>query len=156
MSQSQIAVPIVPPFDEAKARAKVQAAEDAWNSRDPERVANAYTPDSVWRNRSEFVTGRQEIVEFLTRKWQRELDYALRKSLWAFGPDRIAVRFQYEWHDQSGQWWRSYGNENWEFAADGLMRRREASINDVAIEPTDRRIIGPRPAAERDQAIPLR
>jgi uncharacterized protein len=156
MSQSQIAVPLVPPFDEAKARAKVQAAEDAWNTRDPERVANAYTPDSVWRNRSEFVTGRQEIVEFLTRKWERELDYALRKSLWAFGPDRIAVRFQYEWHDESGQWWRSYGNENWEFAADGLMSRREASINDVAIEPGERRIYGPRPAAERDQEIPLR
>lgn len=148
--------PLVPPFDENSARLKVQAAEDAWNTRDAERVAAAYTPDCQWRNRSEFVTGREQIVAFLTRKWQRELDYALRKSLWAWAADRIAVRFQYEWHDDADQWWRSYGNENWEFAANGLMRRREASINDVAIDVTDRRIFGPRSAAERDQTIPLR
>jgi hypothetical protein len=134
----------VPPFDEASARKKVQAAEDAWNTRDPERVAAAYTPDSQWRNRSEFIRGREEIVAFLTRKWQRELDYALRKSLWAFTDDRIAVRFQYEWRDESGQWWRSYGNENWEFDAHGYMCRREASINDVAIGESERRIFGPR------------
>jgi uncharacterized protein len=136
--------PPLPPFDEASARQKVQAAEDAWNTRDPARVAAAYTADSQWRNRDEFVTGRDEIVDFLTRKWRRELDYALRKSLWAFTDDRIAVRFQYEWHDDSGQWWRSYGNENWEFDADGYMRRREASINDVAIDETERRIFGSR------------
>ncbi|WP_309110653.1 nuclear transport factor 2 family protein [Saccharothrix sp.] len=131
---------LVPPFDEETARRKVRAAQDAWNTRDPQRVAAAYTPDSVWRNRSEFVTGRDEIVAFLTRKWEREHEYVLRKSLWAFGGNRIAVRFQYEWHDDEGQWWRSYGNENWEFAADGLMRRREASINDVRIGVDDRRI----------------
>ena len=148
--------PPVPPFDEASARAKVQAAEDAWNSRDPERVAAAYTPDSVWRNRSEFVTGRAEIVAFLTRKWQREHGYALRKSLWAFRDDRIAVRFQYEWHDDAGQWWRSYGNENWEFDADGYMRRREASIDDVPIGEAERRITGPRTDAERGEDLPLR
>jgi len=136
--------PPVPPFDEARARTKVRAAEDAWNTRDPERVAGAYTPDSQWRNRSEFIRGREEIVAFLTRKWQRELDYALRKCLWAFTDDRIAVRFQYEWHDETGQWWRSYGNENWEFDAYGYMRRREASVNDVAISKSERRIIGPR------------
>ena len=145
----------VPPFDEASARNKVQAAEDAWNTRDPERVAAAYTPDSLWRNRSEFIRGREEIVAFLTRKWQRELDYALRKSLWAFTDDRIAVRFQYEWHDESGQWWRSYGNENWEFDADGYMRRREASINDAAIAEAERRIFGPRRESEDDD-LPLR
>ena len=133
----------------------MQAAEDAWNSRDPVRVAGAYTADSVWRNRSEFVRGRDEIVTFLTRKWQREQDYALRKSLWAFTDDHIAVRFQYEWHDAAGQWWRSYGNENWEFDADGYMRRREASINDVAITETDRRIFGSRSQEERDQPLPL-
>jgi nuclear transport factor 2 (NTF2) superfamily protein len=145
----------VPPFTEETARQKVQAAEDAWNTRDPERVAGAYTPDSVWRNRSEFLTGRAEIEEFLKRKWARELDYALRKDLWAFTADRIAVRFQYEWHDADGQWWRSYGNENWEFDADGYMRRREASINDVAIDEAERRIRGPRPAQERGAGIPL-
>ncbi len=144
--------PPVPPFDEAGARQKVQAAEDAWNTCDPVRVAGAYTVDSVWRNRSEFLHGREEIVAFLTRKWERELDYALRKSLWAFGSDRIAVRFQYEWRDEAGQWWRSYGNENWEFDTHGYMRRREASINDVAILPEDRRILGPRPAGERETA----
>ena len=148
--------PPVPPFDEASARAKVQAAEDTWNSRDPVRVAGAYSEDSVWRNRSEFIQGRAEIAEFLTRKWQRELEYALRKSLWTFSADRIAVRFQYEWHDSSGQWWRSYGNENWQFDAQGYMTRREASINDVAIDEADRRIHGPRTDAEREDPLPLR
>jgi len=146
----------VPPFDEAGARRKVQAAEDAWNTRDPQRVAAAYTEDSRWRNRDEFLVGRDEIVAFLTRKWQREHDYALRKSLWTFGGNRIAVRFQYEWHDEAGQWWRSYGNENWEFDDLGYMSRREASINDVAIDVGDRRIVGPRPDDERDQPLPLR
>jgi nuclear transport factor 2 (NTF2) superfamily protein len=141
--------PPLPPFTTETAEQKVQAAEDAWNTRDPERVAQAYTPDTVWRNRSEFLVGRDAVVAFLTRKWQRELDYALRKQLWAVTEDRIAVRFQYEWHDTSGQWWRSYGNEQWEFADDGLMRRREASINDVAITAQDRRIVGPRPAGDR-------
>jgi nuclear transport factor 2 (NTF2) superfamily protein len=134
---------LVPPFTEDSARAKVRAAEDVWNTRDPRRVVAAYTSDSVWRNRSEFVRGHDEIVAFLTRKWQREHDYVLRKSLWAFTGDRIAVRFQYEWHDDEGRWWRSYGNENWEFAPDGLMLRREASINDVEIAATDRRLPGP-------------
>ena len=147
--------PPLPPFDEASARAKVQAAEDGWNTRDPQKVAGAYTPDSVWRNRDTFLQGTAQIVEFLTGKWQREQDYALRKELWTFGGNRIAVRFQYEWHDAGGQWWRSYGNENWEFAADGRMSRREASINDVAIEAEDRRIHGPRPEAERGQSIGL-
>ncbi|GAA4966452.1 nuclear transport factor 2 family protein [Actinoplanes utahensis] len=146
----------LPPFDEAGARAKVQAAEDAWNSRDPERVAAAYTPDSQWRNRDEFLTGREEIVSFLTGKWARERDYALRKSLWAFTADRIAVRFQYEWRDETGQWWRSYGNENWEFDAAGYMSRREAGINDVRIDVNERRIHGARPASERDSVLPLR
>jgi nuclear transport factor 2 (NTF2) superfamily protein len=133
-------VPLVPPFDADTARLKVRAAQDAWNTRDPRRVAAAYTPDSVWRNRSEFVRGTGEIVAFLTKKWEREHEYVLRKSLWAFGDDRIAVRFQYEWHDDEGQWWRSYGNENWEFAPSGLMSRREASINDVRILESERRI----------------
>jgi nuclear transport factor 2 (NTF2) superfamily protein len=148
--------PPLPPFDETGALAKVQAAEDAWNTRDPERVAAAYTVDSVWRNRDEFVTGRDEIVAFLTRKWAREHDYALRKSLWGFRGNRIAVRFQYEWHDDAGQTWRSYGNELWEFDEAGLMRRREASINDVAIAADARRIHGPRPASDRGIEIPLR
>ena len=148
--------PPVPPFTQDTARQKVQAAEDAWNTRDPERVAAAYTPDTRWRNRSEFLEGREEVVAFLRRKWEREHDYALRKALWAFTDDRIAVRFQYEWHDDTGQWWRSYGNENWEFDAEGYMRRREASIDDVAIDETDRRIPGPRPEAERGQDVPLR
>ena len=116
----------------------------------------AYTPDSVWRNRDEFLTGREEIVAFLKRKWARELDYALRKSMWTFSGDRIAVRFQYEWHDDTGQTWRSYGNELWEFVENGLMRRREASINDVAIAADERRIPGPRPETERGLDIPLR
>jgi nuclear transport factor 2 (NTF2) superfamily protein len=146
----------LPPFTEETARQKVQAAEDAWNSRDPERVASAYSADSVWRNRHEFVTGRAEIVEFLRRKWSRELDYALRKDPWSFAGNRIAVRFQYESRDAGGQWYRSYGNELWEFDEDGLMRRREASINDVPIAESDRRIFGPRPDAERGQPPPLR
>ena len=147
--------PPVPPFNDETARQKVQAAEDAWNTRDPEKVAGAYTIDSQWRNRSEFVTGREAIVAFLTRKWDRELDYALRKDLWAFTEDRIAVRFQYESRDESGQWWRSYGNELWEFDAEGYMRRREASINDLAIDESERRIFGPRPESERGVSPPL-
>ena len=148
--------PPLPPFDGAAARHKVQAAEDAWNTRDPERVAGAYTVDSVWRNRHTFVTGRDEIIAFLNQKWERELDYALRKNLWSFGDNRIAVRFQYECHDRSGQWYRSYGNELWEFDEHGLMRRREASINDVPIAESERRIFGPRPTAEHGQDFPLR
>ena len=148
--------PPVPPFTEETARAKVQAAEDAWNTRDPERVAAAYTEDSQWRNRDEFFVGRAAIVEFLTRKWARELDYALRKDLWAFTGNRIAVRFQYECHDAAGQWFRSYGNELWEFDEDGYMRRREASINDVPISEADRRIFGPRPDEERGRSFPVR
>ena len=148
--------PPVPPFTAETARAKVQAAEDAWNTRDPQRVAAAYTPDSVWRNRSTFLTGRREIEAFLTDKWAHELDYALRKDLWAFTEDRIAVRFQYEWHDEAGQWWRSYGNENWEFDEHGYMRRREASINDVKIDQSERRVLGPRPDSDRGASIPLR
>ncbi|MGY1748990.1 nuclear transport factor 2 family protein [Modestobacter sp. SYSU DS0511] len=148
--------PPLPPFTRETALQKVQAAEDAWNSRDPEPVSLAYTEDSEWRNRDTFLTGRAEIVDFLTAKWERELDYVLRKSLWAFTDDRIAVRFQYEWHDASGQWWRSHGNENWEFDAHGLMRRREASINDVPISADDRRWTGPRTDAERGVEIPLR
>jgi nuclear transport factor 2 (NTF2) superfamily protein len=148
--------PPFPPFDAQTAAQKVQAAEDAWNSCDPHRVSLAYTEDSVWRNRDQFLNGRAEIVEFLTRKWARELEYALRKSLWSFTDDRIAVRFQYESRDTDGQWWRSYGNELWEFTAEGLMRRREASINDVRITESERRIVGPRPDGERGQDIPLR
>ena len=147
--------PPLPPFTAETAAAKVQAAEDAWNSRDPERVSLAYSEDTVWRNRDRFLTGRAEVVAFLTDKWARELDYALRKSLWSFTEDRIAVRFQYEWHDADGQWWRSYGNELWEFDEQGLMRRREASINDVPITEADRRITGPRPEAERGRDVPL-
>jgi nuclear transport factor 2 (NTF2) superfamily protein len=139
--------PPVPPFTEETARQKVQAAEDAWNTCDPERVAAAYTEDSRWRNRHEFLAGRGDIVEFLRRKWDRELDYALRKDLWAFSENRIAVRFQYECHDASGQWWRSYGNEQWEFDDAGLMRRREASINDIAIADSDRKFHWTSPGA---------
>ncbi len=131
---------IRPPFTLETARAKVQAAEDAWNSRDPERVALAYTEDSVWRNRTEFFRGRDAIRAFLTRKWERELEYRLRKELWGFRENRIAVRFEYEWHDTDGQWYRSYGNEMWEFADDGLMARRYASINDAPIAEGERRI----------------
>lgn len=148
--------PPLPPFDAESAAKKVQGAEDAWNTRDPERVAMAYSEDSVWRNRNEFVRGRAEIVAFLTRKWERELDYALRKNLWAFDGSRIAVRFQYESHDAAGQWWRSYGNELWEFDAAGLMMRREASINDLRIDERERRIFGPRPDDERGVEFPLR
>ncbi|WP_330457508.1 nuclear transport factor 2 family protein [Streptomyces sp. NBC_00820] len=147
--------PPYPPFTAQTAAQKVQAAEDAWNTRDPERVALAYTPDSVWRNRDRFLTGRDEIVAFLTAKWERELDYALRKSLWCSDGNRIAVRFQYECHDPDGQWWRSYGNELWEFDERGLMRRREASINDVPISEAERRFFGPRPAHERGIDITL-
>ncbi|MER6159512.1 nuclear transport factor 2 family protein [Streptomyces sp. NPDC001868] len=147
--------PPYPPFTRETALQKVQAAEDAWNTRDPQRVALAYTADSTWRNRDTFVTGREEIVAFLTRKWERELDYALRKSLWSFHENRIAVRFQYEWHDTEGQWWRSYGNELWEFDERGLMRRREASINDITISEADRRVHGPRPVDEYGIDIPL-
>jgi nuclear transport factor 2 (NTF2) superfamily protein len=146
--------PPLPPFDEAAARQKVLAAENAWNTRDPDRVAAAYTEDSQWRNRDEFFTGRDAIRAFLTRKWERELGYVLRKTLWTFGGNRIGVRFQYEWHDARGQWWRSYGNELWEFDENGLMRRREASINDVAIDEGERRIHGPRPEGD-DSEIPL-
>ncbi|MGC4962704.1 nuclear transport factor 2 family protein [Gordonia sp. DT101] len=148
--------PPFPPFTEQTAVQKVQAAEDAWNTRDPYRVAEAYTSDSLWRNRDQFITGRAEIVEFLTHKWERELDYALRKDLWSYGQDRIAVRFQYEWHDTAGQWWRSYGNELWEFDDHGLMRRREASINDVAITAGERRIHGLRTHDDHGVPLPVR
>jgi nuclear transport factor 2 (NTF2) superfamily protein len=151
--------PPLPPFTAQTAAQKVQAAEDAWNSRDPERVSLAYSEDSVWRNRDTFVTGRTQIVAFLSGKWERELEYALRKSLWTFAENRIAVRFQYESHDRDGRWWRSYGNELWEFDEHGLMTRREASINDLAIAAADRRIFGPRAVgaeSERGIDIPLR
>jgi len=131
--------PPLPPFDAAAAAQKVRMAEDAWNTRDPQRVALAYTPDSVWRNRAEFLSGRDAIVQFLTRKWNRELEYRLIKELWAFHGNRIAVRFAYEWHDDSGQWCRSYGNENWEFDSHGLMQRRIASINDLPIKDGERK-----------------
>jgi hypothetical protein len=147
--------PPLPPFTYDDALTKVQAAEDAWNTRDPHRVAQAYTEDSVWRNRDRFVTGRAAIEVFLTEKWERELDYALRKSLWCHQDNRIAVRFQYECHNAAGQWYRSYGNELWEFDGNGLMRRREASINDLPIDESERRIFGPRPEAERGVEIPL-
>lgn len=146
--------PPLPPFDAETAYQKVKAAEAAWNTRDPERVSLAYTPDTVWRNRDDFINGRAEVVEFLTRKWQRELDYVLQKDLWAFTDDRIAVRFQYEWRDADDRWWRSYGNELWQFSPDGLMQRREASINDVAIAQTDRRLAVPAAGAVSD--LPLR
>jgi len=141
---------IAPPFTLETATKKVRQAEDAWNSRDPARVSLAYTEDSVWRARGEFVTGRDEIRSFLADKWRQEIDYRLAKALWAFADNRIAVRFQYEWHDAAGQWHRSYGNELWEFDQHGVMRRREASINEVPIRETDRRFFwpapGPRPA----------
>ena len=129
----------LPPFTEETAKQKVRLAEDAWNTRDPERVSLAYTVDSVWRNRAEFFSGRTAIVEFLTRKWNKELDYRLIKGLWTFRDNRVAVRFAYEWHDDSGHWFRSYGNENWEFNEHGLMRRRIASINDLPIQESDRK-----------------
>ena len=131
---------IVPPFTAVTAAAKVQAAEDAWNSRDPAKVALAYSPDSEWRNRTTFLKGRDEIRAFLSEKWATELDYRLKKELWAFNENRIAVRFEYEWHDGSGQWFRSHGNELWEFDEDGLMQRRYASINDAPIDTADRRL----------------
>jgi nuclear transport factor 2 (NTF2) superfamily protein len=129
---------LVPPFSHDTAVAKVRAGENLWNTRTPERVALGYTPDSWWRNRSTFLQGREQIVEFLTTKWETELDYRLIKEIWAFGGDRIAVRFAYEYHDTTGQWFRAYGNENWEFDADGLMKTRHASINDVLIADTER------------------
>jgi uncharacterized protein len=134
---------IAPPFTLESAAQKVRLAEDAWNSRNPEKVSLAYTPDSRWRNRAEFINGRAEIVAFLTRKWAKELDYRLIKELWTFGGNRIAVRFAYEWHDDSGNWFRSYGNENWEFDSAGLMRRRLASINDLPIAEADRKFRWP-------------
>ena len=148
--------PPLPPFTAETAAQKVQAAENAWNTRDPERVALAYTEDSEWRNRDSFVRGRAEIVALLTSKWERELDYALRKNLWCFEDNRIAVRFQYESHDSDGQWWRSYGNELWEFDMHGLMMRREASINDVRIEESERRIFGARSEGETAEPLPVR
>jgi uncharacterized protein len=135
--------PPVPPFDQDAAVKKVRLAEDAWNSRDPEKVSRAYTLHSVWRNRAEFLVGREAIVQFLTRKWAKELDYRLIKELWAFHENRIAVRFAYEWHDDSGNWFRSYGNENWEFEGNGLMARRIASINDLPIREEDRKYFWP-------------
>jgi nuclear transport factor 2 (NTF2) superfamily protein len=134
-----LARPPLPPFTRATAEQKVRLAEDGWNSRDPERVSSGYTVDSQWRNRTEFVTGRQQIVEFLKRKWARELDYRLIKELWTFADNRIAVRFAYEWRDDSGNWFRSYGNENWEFDGDGFMRMRLASINDLPIKESERK-----------------
>jgi nuclear transport factor 2 (NTF2) superfamily protein len=135
--------PPLPPFTDATARQKVRMAEDAWNSRDPARVVQVYTPDTRWRNRAEFPVGRDEVQRFLERKWARELDYRLIKELWAFTGNRIAVRFAYEWHDDSGQWFRSYGNENWEFNELGLMQRRFASINDLPIRAEDRKFHWP-------------
>jgi len=135
--------PPLPPFTEQSAIQKVRAAEDGWNTRDPARVALAYTPDSQWRNRAEFFRGREAIEAFLARKWDRELDYRLIKELWAFHDNRLAVRFAYEWHDSEGHWFRAYGNENWEFEADGLMRRRIASINDLAIHESERKFHWP-------------
>jgi nuclear transport factor 2 (NTF2) superfamily protein len=148
--------PPMPPFTRDTAGQKVQAAEDAWNTCDPQRVSLAYSEDSVWRNRDTFINGRAEIVAFLTAKWEHELDYALRKNLWCFEANRIAVRFQYECHDRDGQWWRSYGNELWEFNEHGLMIRREASINDVPITEHDRRILGPRSSVEPPEPLPVR
>ncbi len=135
--------PLVPPFTQETALQKVRMAEDGWNSRDPQRVSLVYTPDSQWRNRAEFPKGRQQIVEFLTRKWAKELEYRLIKELWAFELNRIAVRFAYEWHDDSGQWYRSYGNENWQFDGSGLMELRYASINDKPINATERKFFWP-------------
>lgn len=135
--------PPLPPFDEESAITKVRMAEDAWNSRDPERVIQVYTEDTIWRNRAEFPKGRQQVKEFLSQKWLNELEYRLIKELWAFDKNRIAVRFAYEWHDYSGQWYRSYGNENWEFNEVGLMQRRFASINDLAIDESDRLMFWP-------------
>lgn len=145
--------PPFPPFSLESAKQKVRAAEDGWNGQNPAKVALAYTAETVWRNRSEFLKGRAEVVAFLTNKWATELEYRLCKELWTFAENRIAVRFAYEWHDAAGNWFRSYGNENWEFAANGLMQRRIASINDLAIEEADRLFhwpLGARPAEERE------
>ena len=142
--------PPLPPFTAETAARKARAAEDAWNTREPERVALAYTQDSTWRNRAEFINGRGEIVAFLQRKWARELDYRLIKEVWTFAGNRIAVRFAYEWHDDSGSWFRSYGNENWEFDENGLMRRRIASINDLPIKEADRKYFWPQGARPAD------
>ncbi|MFK7894741.1 MAG: DUF1348 family protein [Myxococcota bacterium] len=145
--------PPFPPFSLETAKAKVRAAENGWNGRNPQKVAMAYTPDTVWRNRSEFLHGRDQVVEFLSRKWSSEIEYRLCKELWAYSEDRIAVRFAYEWHNASGQWFRSYGNENWEFAKNGLMRRRIASINDLPIEEASRLFrweLGIRPDSEKE------
>lgn len=131
--------PPLPPFTEETARQKVQAAEDAWNTRDPKRVSLAYTEDTQWRNRAEFLQGREQVRAFLERKWERELDYHLKKTLWSFSGNRISVKFEYEWRDDSGQWYRSYGNEQWEFASNGLMQTREASLNDLPIQPSERK-----------------
>ena len=130
----------LPPFNEETAIQKIQKAEGAWNSKDPSRISNAYTPDTEWRNRDQFINGRKEVQDFLADKWKNELDYKLKKQLWAFNDNRIAVRFEYEYRDQNGQWYRAYGNENWEFDEDGLIKKRFASINDVKIEETDRRL----------------
>ena len=143
MTNTENPRPPFPPFSAETAAQKVRMAEDAWNSREPERVSLAYTQDSVWRNRAEFLSGREEIVQFLKRKWSKELDYRLIKELWAFDGNRIAVRFAYEWHDDSGQWFRSYGNENWEFSDTGFMQRRMASINDLPIKETERKFLWP-------------
>jgi uncharacterized protein len=143
MNTQEATRPPLPPFDREAANKKVRLAEDAWNAKDPVRVSLAYSPDSTWRNRAEFLSGREAIDEFLTRKWARELDYRLIKELWAFTDNRIAVRFAYEWHDDSGQWFRSYGNENWEFDELGYMRRRIASINDLPIAEKDRKYFWP-------------
>ena len=143
MTNTENSRPPFPPFSAETAAQKVRMAEDAWNSREPERVSLAYTPDSVWRNRAEFLSGREDIVQFLKRKWSKELDYRLIKELWAFDGNRIAVRFAYEWHDDSGQWFRSYGNENWEFCDAGFMQRRMASINDLPIKETERKFLWP-------------
>ena len=143
MTNTENPRPPFPPFSAETAAQKVRMAEDAWNSREPERVSLAYTPDSVWRNRAEFLSGREDIVQFLKRKWSKELDYRLIKELWAFDGNRIAVRFAYEWHDDSGQWFRSYGNENWEFSDAGFMQRRMASINDLPIKETERKFLWP-------------
>ncbi len=147
MSTNEQARPPLPPFTLESAKEKVQKAEDAWNSCDPDRVALAYTEDSVWRNRADFFSGRPMIREFLKRKWAKELDYRLKKELWAFTGNRISVRFEYEWHDDAGFWFRSHGNEQWEFSELGLMQRREASINDVPIKEADRKFHWPRPVA---------
>ena len=132
--------PPLPPFDRESALTKVQAAEDAWNTKDPEKVCLAYTIDTEWRNRTDFINGREEVKQFLTRKWEKELDYKLKKELWGFRENRMAVRFEYEWHDAAGQWYRSYGNELWEFDENGLMQKRFASINDLEIDEADRKL----------------